>query len=102
MRFGKPSFAHPTVGFRLLIRAAGFTPPAISVLMVNQPLYGPSDIGLTHVFTHRVKTTQHMARPVDVIHSPTAVPGAARLLILTDKADGALDDSMRSRKADET
>src|SRR5262249_28750852 len=77
-------------------------PPApIRVLGGHEPTHGTPDIGLVHRLIHRAQATQDVTGAIDIIDPPAPIPRAIRLLLALHKTQRPLDNTMRTREADE-
>src|SRR2546423_8203526 len=64
----------------IFISGTRFTPAAIRVLAAFQPVAPAQDPVLSHVLTDRTQAAQNLPRAVDIIDTPSPVPGAIVLL----------------------
>src|SRR4029077_12468946 len=75
----------------VVVGVAAFAPAAIFVLNACEPIAGFEEPRLEHVDVQRAQTAQHLPRSVDVIDTPTAIPGAVFFLVIANEAQGLLD-----------
>src|SRR5207247_3658582 len=73
---GRCALAHPVrVGLR--VRETGFAPPAVRILLRDEPRHRQPDVLGLHVLADRFQPREHGPRPVDIIDAPPTVPGPA-------------------------
>src|SRR5438067_4342375 len=73
---------------RIIVRAAALAPSSIGILDRAQPFGSLLHVRLVIPNTNRFESAQDLHRPVDVIHTPAAKPGAIGFLFTLDELDG--------------
>src|SRR5581483_1004327 len=86
-------------GDRVIVAAAGFAPPAVSVLHRANPLRCLLDLRFMVPYTDCLEAPQHQERAVEIIDTPAAKPAAVRLLLGEDKLDSLLYTAVFARVA---
>src|SRR5574337_1861399 len=75
---------------RVLVGIARFAPPAIRVLVLDQPVGSPPDVWLVHPLPDRSKARENRPCSVDVVDPPSTEPASCRLLLPLEERNTAL------------
>src|SRR3954453_17647409 len=72
-----------------LVARSILAPAAVLILNREEPLYRPAEHRGLMIDARRVERAQHRPGPVDVVHTPTAIPAAVRQLVALEPFDRA-------------